>query len=68
MTGMVQVTQTDAIKLSQAIKDVLLRSSLSITHCRGQSYDRASNMSSRLSGVAVRIQQLNPNGFKTIRT
>ena len=38
-----------------AIKDVLLKLELSLTNCRGQCYDGASNMMGHKTGVAKRI-------------
>ena len=40
---------------TNAIKDVLIRMDLSLTQCRGQFYDGASNMSGSRSGVAARL-------------
>ena len=43
-----------------AIKDVLIRCEIPLSLCRGQAYDRASNMSGPYSGVAARITQEEP--------
>ena len=51
-----EVTQTDALTVSQAIRDVPLRCDLQLGQCRGQAYDGASNMSGRFSGVAIYSQ------------
>ena len=53
---MIQVPETRALTLTNAIKDCLVRFSLPVGQCRGQAYDGASNMSGYLSGVATRIQ------------
>ena len=53
---MIQVPETSALTLTDAIKDCLVRFSLPVGQCRGQAYDGASNMSGYLSGVATRIQ------------
>ena len=58
LIGLVEVTQTDALTVSQAIRDVLLCCILQLGQCRGQAYDGASNMSGRFSGVATRIQHI----------
>ena len=60
LIGLIDVAKTDALSISEVIKDVLIRCTLQLTQCRGQTYDGASNMSVRLSGVAVRIKQLQP--------
>ena len=51
--GLYATDRTDADNLTQLIKDVLVRLSLPLEHCRGQCYDGASNMSGRRSGVAA---------------
>ena len=48
-----------------AIKDVLLRSNLSLQNCRGQTYDGASNMMGKKSGVATQIQEIQPKAIVT---
>ncbi|XP_011405273.1 PREDICTED: uncharacterized protein LOC105313490 [Amphimedon queenslandica] len=50
--GMMEMQQTDALTISNALKDVLLRCSLPRQQCRGRSYDGASNMAGHLYGVA----------------
>lgn len=61
--GLIQVTRTDAHTLSTAIKDVLMRCMLPLSQCRGQAYDRASNMSGRLNGVAAQITSEQPSAL-----
>ena len=61
--GLYATDRTDAGNLTQLIKDVLVRLSLPLEHCRGQCYDGASNMSGRRSGVAARIQQEEPRAL-----
>ena len=51
--GVVQLPDTKAMTLG-IIKDVLLRCSSPVTHCIGQAYDGASNM----SGVQNDVQAL----------
>ena len=41
--------------LVHAIKDTLLRMNLSVSNCRGQCYDGASNMSGHRNGVSTQI-------------
>ena len=48
-----------------AIKDVLLKLQLSLVNCRGQCYDGASNMMGHKTGVAKRIQELQPKAYPT---
>ena len=53
--GLYQVNSIDANSLVIAIKDTLLRMGLSLSNCRGQCYDGASNMCGIRSGVATRL-------------
>lgn len=62
--GFYELQQTDAATIVTVIKDVLLRCNLSITQCRGQCYDGASNMSGIRSGVAARISEIGIARFK----
>ena len=43
--GLYNLERTNAGMIVSVVKDVLLRMNLSITNCRGQCYDGASNMS-----------------------
>ena len=47
------------------IKDVLLKLQLSLAYCRGQCYDGASNMLGHKTGVAKRIQDVQPKAHST---
>ena len=50
----------------QAITDAVIRLNLSISRCRGQTYDAASNiMMGKKSGVAVEIIKLEPKALAT---
>lgn len=60
LIGLVQVDTTDAATLSGAIKDVFIRCNIDLHNCRGQAYDRASNMSGSFSGVAARLRKEEP--------
>ena len=48
-----------------AMKDVLLKLQLSLVNCGGQCYDGASNMMGHKTGVAKRIQDLQPKAYPT---
>ena len=48
-----------------AIKDTLARLGLSLTNCRGQCYNGASNMLGHKMGVAERIQEVEPKAHPT---
>ncbi|XP_062505911.1 zinc finger MYM-type protein 1-like [Corticium candelabrum] len=56
MIGLYNVDAIDAICLVAAIRDVLLRTGLKLSHCRGQCYDGTSNMTGSRSGVATQLQ------------
>ena len=47
------------------IKDALIRLQLSLTQCRGQCYDGASNMMGKRSGVAKKILECQPKAHPT---
>ena len=47
------------------IKDTFTRLQLSFQYCRGQCYDGASNMLGKKSGVAKRIQDIQPKALAT---
>ena len=49
-----------------AIKDVLLKLQLLLVNCRGQYYDGATNMVGHKTGVAKRIQDLQPKALLTV--
>ena len=55
--GLVQLPDTKAMTLFGVIKDVLLRCSLPVTHCIGQAYDGASNMSGVRNGVQALMKK-----------
>ena len=57
----VDIYAHNAQNLEQVILDVLKKWGLDITKCRGQSYDNASNMSGRYSGLQARIKAHSPN-------
>ena len=57
---LIHLTKTDALTIVKAIQDFFVRYQLTITQCRGQAYDGASNMSGAISGVAARLQKEEP--------
>ena len=63
--GLYHVASIDAAMLTTAIKDVLVRMNLPFKKLRGQSYDRASAMSSSKRGVAKRISDFEPQAVYT---
>ena len=56
---------TGAETIVSAVKDVLLKLQLSLANCRGQCYNGASNMLGHKTGVAKRIQRLQPKAYPT---
>ena len=63
LIGMFEVAETDAATLSSVIKDVLIRCSLKLGQCRGQTYDGAANMAGHISGVADRLSKDEPRAL-----
>ena len=53
--GFYELENIKSITVVNAIKDILLRFNLSLQHCRGQTYDGASNMMEKKSGVATKL-------------
>lgn len=51
-----QVSSIDSDTLTATITDCLLRMNLSLSNCRGQCYDGASNMTGAKKGVATQIR------------
>ncbi|XP_041366776.1 zinc finger MYM-type protein 1-like [Gigantopelta aegis] len=47
-------------QLAQNLSDFLAEHNISLSDCRGQSYDNASNMSGRYSGMQAHARKLNP--------
>ena len=45
--------------LTDTVENFLKENNIPISNCRGQSYDNASNMSGRYTGLQARIRQLN---------
>ena len=63
--GFFHIPDISAQTIVSAIKDALMRLQLSLTNCRGQCYDGASNILGHKSGVAKRIQDLQPKAHAT---
>ena len=63
--GFYNVPNMGAGTIVSAIKDVLLKLQLSLVNCRGQCYGGASNMMGHKTGVAKRIQDLQPKAHPT---
>ena len=63
MVGLYQIDNTCAETIANSIKDVLLRLNISIQKCRGQTYDGASAMSGRKTGVQARIKNDQPKAL-----
>ena len=61
--GFYNVPEIGAETIMSAIKDVLLKLQLSLVNCRGQCFDGASNMVGHKTGVAKRIQDLQPKSY-----
>nr|XP_011435340.2 zinc finger MYM-type protein 1-like [Crassostrea gigas] len=58
--GLCMVPSIDAATLTSVILDTLVRMNISLSKCRGQCYDGASNMSGAKKGVAANITKQEP--------
>lgn len=56
--GLVQLPDTKADTIFGVIKDLLIRCSLSLSQCRGQAFDGASNMSGINNGVQALVKKV----------
>ncbi|XP_062517927.1 zinc finger MYM-type protein 1-like [Corticium candelabrum] len=63
--GLYQTSTTDAATLAALIKDVFLRLNVSMKKLRGQCFDGASAMSGYKTGVAKRINDIEPRAVFT---
>ncbi|XP_053398113.1 zinc finger MYM-type protein 1-like [Mercenaria mercenaria] len=63
--GLYLVHSIDAQTLTNVIEDVLLRMNISLSNCRGQCYDGASNMSGAKKGVATQLSSREPRAVYT---
>ena len=53
--GFYELQNIKIVRVVNAIKDILLRFNFSLQHCRGQTYDGASNIMGKKSGVATKL-------------
>ena len=53
--GFYELENIKIVRAVNAIKDILLRFNFSLQHCRGQTYDGASNIMGKKSGVATKL-------------
>ncbi|CAG2184616.1 unnamed protein product [Mytilus edulis] len=58
-----KVDNTQAATIAESIKDVLVGLNVNIGNCRGQTYDGASAMAGRKSGVQQRIKEIEPKAL-----
>jgi hypothetical protein len=63
--GFYEIPNIAASTIASVIKDSLLRLQLSLSDCRGQCYDGASNMLGKRSGVAQKILECQPKAHPT---
>ena len=54
--GFYELENIKSVTFVNRIKDILLRFNLSLQHCRGKTYDGASNMMGKKSGVATKLK------------
>ncbi|CAG2243937.1 unnamed protein product [Mytilus edulis] len=63
LIGLYKVDNTQAATIAESIKDVLVGLNVNIGNCRGQTYDGASAMAGRKSGVQQRIKEIEPKAL-----
>ena len=63
MIGLYEIDDIRANTIVVFIKDALIRMNLTMSSCRGQCYDGASNMSGSRSGVAKQLQDNEPHAL-----
>lgn len=63
--GFYEIDDIRSATIVNAVKDVLLRFNLDLSDCRGQTYDGASNMLGKRSGVATQILAEQPKAIVT---
>ena len=63
--GFYNIPNVASDTIVSAIKDSLIRLQLSLSQCRGQCYDGASNMRGKKSGVAKKIQECEQKDLPT---
>ena len=55
--GLFCLPDTTANTITVVMKDILIRCSLPLNHCKGQAYDGAANMQGKRKGVATQIRR-----------
>ena len=63
--GFYEIDNIKSVTVVKAMQDILLRCSLSLHDCSGQSYDVANNMMGKHSGVATLISAEQPKAVAT---
>lgn len=63
LIGLYQIDQTNAETIARSIKDALVRINVTLSKCRGQTYDGAATMAGRKSGVQSRIKEEEPRAL-----
>ena len=63
--GFYEIPNVRSETIFTAIKDALIRMQLPLSSCRGQTYDGASNMLGKKSGVAAKILNEKPKALPT---
>ena len=61
--GLYPIPDISANTIESLLQDALIRLQLLLDECRGQFYDRASNILSKNSSVATKIQEKQSKGF-----
>lgn len=61
--GVKELPNTKAATIRHEVNDILVRCSLSITQCRSQAYDGASNMSGIRNGLQVLFKKEEPRAL-----
>ena len=64
-SGFYELENIKSDTIVNAIRDILLRTQISLDNCRGQCYDGTSNMLGKKSGVVKQIQDIQPKVFVT---
>ncbi len=63
--GFYELSNIKSDTIVHTIQDILLRYNLSLDNCRGQTYDGASNMMGKKSGVATQIKAIQSKAIVT---
>ena len=63
--GFYEIDNINSETVVKALKDILMRCSLSLDDCRGQTYNGASNMMGKNSGVSIKISEEQPKAIAT---